>query len=62
MSVHELVLVCVWVCVIFACVYLCAWQKHDMIRAALGTSHLKLEILVPYMYPVEHGHNYDLTN
>ena len=29
-------------CVSFVCVYLC---KHDMIRAALETSHLKREIL-----------------
>ena len=39
------VCVCVKVCVIFVCVYLSAWQKHDVIRVALETRHLKREIL-----------------
>ena len=59
-SVCVCVCVCVYVCVLCVCVrvrvcelcmysvvrvYVCAWQKHDMIDAALKTSHLKREIL-----------------
>ena len=41
---------CLRYCVrVFACgcslCHVCAWQKHDMIRAALETSNLKREIL-----------------
>ena len=46
MSCVHVLSVCVCVCVCLGvyylcCVYLCAWQKHDMIRAAFETSHLK---------------------
>ena len=37
-------LVCLGLCYL-CCVYLCGWEKYYMIRAALGTSHLKREIL-----------------
>ena len=47
MCVHELVCVrvCSGVCYFCVCVFLCAWQKHDTIREALETNHLKREIL-----------------
>ena len=42
--VCELVYVFLWSCNL-CCVYLCAWEKHSMIRAALGIIHLKRNIL-----------------
>ena len=48
--------VCVRVCVICVCVFLCAWQKHGNIRVALEASHLKRD-----MYGVEHCNICDLT-